>query len=656
MSDNTEAFAGLSERKFLGRLLSLLKPPERVSTKEYAEKYRFLSSDVTATPGKMDCSKTPFMFYPMECLDDLDVKIMVARKSAQIAWTETINSYIAKHMDIDPRNIIIAFPSLLAAKSYSNEKLRPLIRSSPRISKLIGNLSKCSFNFYKFPGGYVKLITAGSVIALKSSTAPILIVEEPSDLLESVGKQGATLDVFSQRNKTFLERMLVYGGTPTDENCKVNAAFQLSNKLVFKVPCPSCGVRDVLDFKNLKCEKFQDKQLRPIYGYLDPSTAYYECPHCGDRWDDAKKEAAVLEAATSFDKFGWVATADSPIVGFSFNELMSSVPGSSMEILVQNRIKALTDKARGKEEKLRAYTNNSMGLPYVTKVIKLSESKLKDKRLDYPEMVVHAGGLVVTMGVDVQHDRLAIILRAFGRAGNSWLVYWGEIYGNPKDLKDEVWQKLTEIYLAPIPHQYSTPEVPLNIPISALSIDSSDGGTTQVVYRWVAERLQAANRGIGSQYIHAIKGSSDIGVIKAPIYAVPNNFSGTSTTANVKTLAETFGLSVYIVGTQLAKDELYRKLSLDGKVDRMYHYADCREDYEAQVTSNEKRFTPSGNPHYKLAGRADEALDCEMYALHATMALRLHLYTEASWRQLENSYLKPRSLRKINKLKVTGGV
>lgn len=42
----------------------------------------------------------------------------------------------------------------------------------------------------------------------------------------------------------------------------------------------------------------------------------------------------------------------------------------------------------------------------------IKEDELVERGEGYAEMTVPRGGLLLTMGVDVQHDRLAIIIRA----------------------------------------------------------------------------------------------------------------------------------------------------------------------------------------------------------------------------------------------------
>ena len=640
------------EDNFLGKVFKLLEPPERLSTKLYAEKHRWLTKEVTAFPGPMDCMRTPFMLFFMECLDNIDIKIIVGRKSAQITWSETINSYISKHIDIDPQNIIMAFPRTASGSAYAKEKIRPMIASNPRLLAKIGNPEKCSFDFYKFPGGFLKLVTAGSATALKSTSAPILIVEEPDDLKEDLKGQGDALEIFTERQKTYEERKLIYGGTPSEEGfSKVDVAFKQSNQMFYYVRCTTCLEEHTLSFDNLKYDKYLDGRIDVTYGLHNPKTAYYQCPHCSAIWDDERKNAAVLEAINRHDK-GWKATANSDIYGFAFNELLSNFPGSSLVMLAGKKLKAEVEADKGKDGKLKSFVNNSMGLAYSPKTSNVTGDALHKQRLDYPEMVVPANGVVLTMGVDVQHNRFAIIIRAWGRNGNSWLVYWGELYGYVKDPEDAVWKALTELYLGKVPHALGSEDAPISLPISALSIDSGDGNTTQLVYNWV-KQVQRYNK-----YTYATKGSSDAGAHKKEIFTVPSNPDGITSASKRKTMAETSGIHVYIVGTQQAKDEVLRKLSLTGSKDRSYHYKDCREDYEEQLLSNKKRISTSGNNvRYELVfGKRDEVLDCEVLSLHASRALHLHLWTDKHWTQAEISMTKQRILQSRKSSNVTPGI
>ena len=633
------------EENFIGQMFSSFDIFNDMSTIEYAGT-RWLSEEVTAIPGRLDVYKTPFMLFVMQCLDDPDIQVIVAKKSAQISWTETINNFIGRVMEKAPRNIIIAFPSTASAKSYAEEKFRPLIKSSPAILKKVGNPDLCRFDFYKYPGAFVKLVSAGSDNALKSTPAPILIVEEPDGLKEDLKGQGDSLEIFAQRLKTFFDSKLIYGGTAIEaEFSKVEAAYLESNQMVFMVICHNCSEFHTLDFKNLRCDPFPNNKLHRTFGKYNPETARYHCPHCDAIWDDKQKEANILESI-NYHWLGWKPTAESKIYGFHFNELLSSFPGSTLVKLAEKYHKALVKLAKGKDAAMKSFVNNSMGLAYSPRSSSLTVRILKGKRLDYPELIVPAGGIILTMGIDVQHNRFAVIIRAWGRNGNSWQVFWGELYGNVKDPDDPVWQDLEDMILATYPHALSTEERRINLPISAGSMDSSDGNTTQLVYKFV----KRVNKKL--KYFFAIKGDSEIKGTKE-IFNAPSNPDTATAEGQRKKLTEAYGIHLYTIGTTKGKDEVYRKLELEGNKDRMYHYEASREDYEEQVLSNVKK-----NGRYALiSGESDEALDCEVMNLHASIAIRLHLWTETHWSQAEKGILlanKPTERKSVNN--VTGGL
>lgn len=643
------AIGSIVERMFLGDMFTLFRKPERMSTFDYGKKYRFMTSEVSALTGAFDPMVTPYMLRPMVAFDHPDEKIVVAQKSAQIAWSETQNTYLARRIQLDPQNIIMAFPREATGKAYSLEKIRPLIKTTPELLKLIGDPDKCSFSFYKFRGGFLKLVTAGSPTAMKSSSAPVVIIEEPDDLKEDIKGQGDALKIIAERQKTFEERLLIYGGTPTDKGfSKVAQAYQNSNRMKYWVPCHSCGDDHILDFNNLHYEKYTDQRVDPEFGKFDPYSSHYLCPHCKTEWSNEQKNLNV-RAAVDFHDLGWVAERDHPTVGFAFNELLSPFAGSHFVDLTKKKLEAMVDLDQGKEGKMKSYVNNCEGLAYEPKLNNLNAELLERNRRSYEELTVPVGGIILTMGVDVQHNRLAIIIKAWGRDGNSWTVYWGEIFGYVKDRTDPVWAALTAIAINGVPYVAKAGEQEVRLPITSVSIDSGDGGTTELVYSWVLEMNKI------NSYVFACKGASEIGQNEKEIFTVPADPDGQTDKSQRKKVSETMGVNVYIVGTQKGKDEVLRKLGLNGIVDRSYFYDRIRNDYSVQLLSNVRK---GGVGKYELKlGQNDEALDCEVLALHASRAIHLNVWTETHWAQAEASIFNAVTAKKVESAKnVTKGI
>lgn len=629
----------ITERLFLGRMLTLLKKPERLSTREYAETYRWLGSDVTANPGKMNCMETPFMLYPMECMDNFDIKVIVAKKSAQIAWSETTNNYLSKRMHLDPQNIIIAFPRMESAKKYSREKIKPMIKANPYLLESIGNPDRSSYKFFKFHGGWLSLITARSTEDLKSSSVPVILVEEPDGLQDDIGNQGDALDILIQRQKTYEERKLIYGGTPTDAGfSRVESAYLQSNQMVYLVPCRSCKTLQQFDFNNLKCDVYQNRFIHDIYGKWNPATAYYECPYCSAIWDDADRKWSVIEAL-NYNSLGWKALRpeESDIYGFAFNELMSSFAASTHIELAKKKIKAELALVQGEEGLMKSFTNNSMGLAYAAKNIGIEIEDLKKRRQNYVEHIVPFGGIILTAGIDVQHNRFAIVIRAWGKNNCSWLITWKEIFGNVLNPEDPVWEELTSLVLGTVPHAARDKNgVPIQLSIDGVSIDCSDGKTSELVYNWV----NAMHDVEPNLPIYATKGSTDTN-FNAEIFSEPASIEVTTDRQLRDTMASRMGVNVFIMGAHKAHEEILRRLTLTGTKDRYYHNETSYGQYEEQMLSCSKRLSNDKITRFELKpGKRKEAMDCEKLALHASYGIQLRNWTDEHWIQAEKNILK----------------
>ena len=601
--------------------------PEKLTTTEWADRHRYLSAKASALPGKYRSSVTPYIVGIHEALDDPLVHTVVGRKSAQIAWTDgAMNNYIGKLIDIDPKPVIVMFPKEQAAREYDAEKFKPMVESTPRLSAKVDISSSRKAenrqNFKNFPGGFLKLVGSGSPASVKSTPAPVVIIEEPDDCVSNLRGQGDTIALLVERAKTFPQRKIVYGGTPTVAGLStVDTAYQGSDQRQYWVPCHHCDESHVLEWGNVHWDA-DPEQTHEIFGQDLPATAWYACPHCGGIWDDHHKNQNVRRG-------DWRASKPfNGVAGFAINELMSPFPGSVFSVLVARFLEATKEADQGDDEKLIVFTNSCLGLPYEFGGKGADADTLAEQAQDYDELTVPRGGLVITAGVDIQHDRIAIIMRAWGRGDESWLVYWGEIYGNTIDKTDPVWGELDSLLFQPIKSAAG-----VDMQARAVSIDCSDGTTSDAVYSWVRTRLK---RGV-----MAVKGSSnDTG--NREIFSKPRPIE---TTGKRNTKASKYGLGVYIVGTHRGKDLVTGRMALTGSgPGRMHTYAGVRDDYWDQITAEVKAPASKrgSKPVWQLkAGRHNEAFDCEVYATHAAKSLRLHLLKPHQWDELEHKLNQP---------------
>ncbi|WP_341873584.1 phage terminase large subunit family protein [Azotobacter salinestris] len=615
--------------KTLARAARRWSPPPRMTIVQWADKFRWLSPVEAARPGKYSFAVTPHLTWPggpLEALDDPDVTEIVCRKSAQVAWTSgVLGNAIGKWIDIDPSPILVLFPKAEAVKQYVAEKLEPMIEATPRLARKVDLRSRKlqqRQDFKKFPGGFLKMVGSNSPASVKSTPVPRVAVEEPDDCNLNLRGQGDSIKLAKERLKTFRRPKIIIGGTPTIKGLSaIDAEMEISDKRIGLVPCHECGQEHALSFDNLHCDE-APAYNHPVYGSKRPETSYYVCPHCGSIWNDNQKNQNLKRGR-------WQATAEfRGIAGYQLNELYATFWGSRFQVLMEKKLQAEHAASLGNIGPMIAFVNSSVGESYEYKSDAPKTDELAGRAEDYPELTAPHGVLLITAGIDVQGDRLAVVITGWGRGEESWRLYWGELEGNPVDVNDLVWSELDKLLSQPVPTVGGGQLV-----ISAASIDSSDGNTNHAVYTYVRNR-QRYN-------IMAIKGAS-IDNRDKEIFTKPAQSADTS---QDNTKAAKYGLRVHMVGTHKAKTLIDQRLRLKGRgPGRMHWYGEIRADYYEQLT-NEVLAPHPRNPSkmvwQKKAGRRNEALDCEVYALHAARSLKTHLLKDREWDLLEQQLLQP---------------
>jgi phage terminase large subunit GpA-like protein len=223
-----------------------------------------------------------------------------------------------------------------------------------------------------------------------------------------------------------------------------------------------------------------------------------------------------------------------------------------------------------------------------------------------------AAACLLTAGVDVQDDRLAVTVWGWGRGECAWCVGWTELMGDP--VTEEPWKALDDVLAQSWPHANGG-----TLRIVMAAVDTG-GHRTQAAYSYVRQRRRQ---------VMAVKGANRPGqpVVATRPSLVDVHWNGQKIPN---------GAQLWTIGTDTAKGELFARLALpDGP--RSIHFAcDLPIDFYAQLTA-ERRVTRYvrglARQEWTLPrGARNEALDCLVYAYAA--ALRLGI-ARANWDKLE---------------------
>ncbi len=638
-------------QSLLAEVATEFNPPRILKSVEWIPDNYYLP-DLTGFSGSYQFERSPYFVGVAMALDDRNIYEVDLMKASQIGWTYFILGYLFARVASDPCPIMGIFAKEKDAKAFHDEKLVPTALVNSDITDLMDvSTSRKSGNRWdlkNYPGGFLKLVGSNSPGNVKStSSVGVLFVEEPDDTSDNVANQGDAIGNGEERLKRYTgNKKLIVGGTPAVKGfSKTEARLARSDCRVLPIVCHDCGESHVLNWDNVwwqgkdsddpKCD-IETGEItvarHEIYGFSQPDTAVYICPDCGEHWDDYQRQKnirdTVYEALDAGDPLaGWVATRPfNGIAGFSgLSELYVCIDGTSLAQVVQEYLAAEKLSDQGDQSMMIKFINQKLGKPYEYESDAPDSNALESRADEYSEMVVPDGGLVLTAGVDVQHDRLAVVIRAWGRGEESWLLYWGELSARKSvtDVTDPVWAELDSLLFSPINHERG-----FQMRMSAVSIDSSDGQTNDAVYDWVRPRQR--------RNVMAIKGASnDYG--NREIYSRPRNVDHKN-----KTKAAAAGLAIHVVGTHKSKDLLFGdkgRLTLTGSgPGRMHWYKDVRQDYYDHITAEVK--APHKSMRGKLvwqckAGARNEAMDCEVYALHAARYLKLHRMLPSAWDDIE---------------------
>ena len=554
----------------------------RLEVSRWADRYRKLSSEASAEPGRWNTSRAPYQREIMDAVSDKSIETVVVMSSAQVGKTEIINNIVGYYIHQDPAPMLVVQPTEKLAESWSTDRLSPMLRDSEVFKDLVKDpRSRDSGNkilYKRFPGGHITMAGSNSPSSLASRPVRLVLCDEVDRYHASDGSEGDPVNLARKRATTFWNRKIVLTSTPTIKDLsRIEAAYLQSDQRRYYVPCTSCGEYQTLKWGQIKWEK--DKE-----NLAEPESAHYVCEANGCVLLDTDKPA-MLENGE------WRAEGETGnIAGFHLNELYSPwVPWP--------RIVSEFLRAKLSPETLKTWINTTLGETWEEGGDRVDETSLLARKENWGN-AAPAGVVVITAGVDVQDDRLEIEIVGWGIREESWSLKFMVIHGDPS--RGEVWDDL-DILL----EQTTRHESGVNLRIACTCIDSG-GHHTQGVYSYCKKRQM--------QRIFAVKGSSIAGKALVSRPSIGNRMR----------------VKLFMIGTDTAKELIYGRLKILEPGAGYCHFpANYDETYFKQLTA-EKVVTRynKGFPVRKWekpAGRRNEALDCRVYALAALHILNPNL-------------------------------
>lgn len=571
--------------EMLRKAASLSAPPPNLTISQWADRYRYLSSESSAEPGKWNTDRAPYQREMMDAMSDSRAEMVVIMSSAQIGKTEIVNNVIGFHIQLDPAPILLLQPTLEMAEAWSKDRFAPMLRDTQSMHGLVKDpRSRDSGNTLlhkRFPGGHITMAGANSPASLASRPIRLVLCDEVDRYPISAGTEGDPVSLAKKRTTTFWNRKVLLTSTPTIKGAsRIESAFEHSDQRRFYMPCPQCGEKQTFKWQQVKWDQDEAKEGDEKH---KSETAVYVCEHNGCIITDADKLGMLLRGE-------WIAEAPfQGIIGFHINELYS--PWVTFAQMVSEFL-----KAKKLPETLKTWVNTSLGEPWEEAGEIVEADSLMARKESWgneaPEDVV-----IVTAGVDVQGDRLEIEVKGWGIGEECWSLDYRIFYGDPA--QPQVWAELDAYLQQPVKSKTG-----LYLNIACTCVDSG-GHHTQMVYDFCGKR---ATRGV-----FAIKG---INQPARPLVGRPSRNNR-------------YKLRLYPIGVDTGKEVIYGRLRIADPGHGYFHFPIERDrEYFLQLTAEKQvtRFTKGVARREWIKTRArNEVLDCTVYALAALKLLSPNL-------------------------------
>lgn len=595
MSVALENLTGPAEvgNRFREHAQAIFAPPEDLTGSEWADKYRVISPG-NPEPGPWRTDRAPYLREIMDVCTDQNVgdKRVVFMKSARVGGTQAGCNVIGFYTHEVPSQMLVVQPIKEDAEGFSKEQLKPMIDDTPVLRETFypetgRRDSRNTILKKSFPGGFLVMVGSNSASGFRRRDIQRVFLEEVDGYGRvargsSTNAEGDPVTLAVKRTQNYDDRLIYENSTPTIKGqSRIEHDYNLSDQRRYYVPCPFCGHMQVLKWRNLRWED------------NDPATVAYTC---GEISKDGELKAGCGKAIEEHHKQTMLRNgewrASHPgrrIIGFHIWAAYS--PFTTWERLVEEWL-----NAQGNNELLQVFVNTVLGETWEGPAgEQIDHTGLLARRERYTTDVPAGVGLL-TVGTDVQGDRLEVSIWGWGAGEEQWLIDHKVLWGDPHH--DEVWRQLDVVLKREWKHASGA-----DLRIRAMGVDAG-GHHTLEVHSYCAARF---SRGV---MVMAMRGANVPGAAALQTPSPKSKAKG----------------RLWTMGTEALKDLLYARLKLTTAAPGYVHFPIQVEDEYFRQLASEKAVTRyvRSRPvrQYQLkAGHRNEALDCAVLALAALIAL-----------------------------------
>lgn len=409
-------------------LAETLRPPERLTVSDAAEKYRYVNQQ-GAYVGWWDNMTAPYMVEPMNVFASREHKSMAFIGPAQSGKTDAIIvNGIAYSVKVDPMDLLVFCPTQGAARDFSMRRIDRLHRHSQDIGEVQIKSRDADNIFDKhYKTGMMLTLSWPSVTELAGRPVGRILMTDYDRMDDDIGGDGSPFDLASKRTTTFGSFAMCAAESSPSRPIT-------DPKWIAKSPheAPPCtgivglynrGDRRRWYWPCLECwEWFEGKfELLTWDDSAGSNQAISEtvrmaCPHCGslihpDDRHEMQQWGLWVPDGMHVDEKGRLRGKKPRTTFASFWLRGTAAAFVTWPTLVNIYLDAKDEYDRTlSEEALKKFWNNDMGGPYVPANIQGTRTPetMMSNATDYPEGMIPEGVRFTVATVDVQKDCFSV--------------------------------------------------------------------------------------------------------------------------------------------------------------------------------------------------------------------------------------------------------
>jgi phage terminase large subunit GpA-like protein len=598
-----------------------LRPDKPLWIDEWAEEHMQIPAETgAAEPGRYRVERTPYARAVMRALSpEHPARRVVVKGASQLLKTQIGLNWLFALIDKSPANAIMLQPTDRLAKRVS-ARFDKTVNAVPTVKQKVAvkrsRDSKNTCDTKEFKGGTLWILTGRSASNLSEASARYVYADEVDRIVREIRGEGDPIALLEKRQSTFGRKAKsYYTSSPTEEDAsRIDELFREGDQQYCYVPCPHCGEYQTLEWENLRAD-------------FDQGRVWMICVSCGSMIEEHHKPFM-------FDNHQWRAAAPGgETASFTISYLYAPLGWDSWLKLAQEHRDAEIELNGGSKEKMQVFWNTRLARTWTLISARIKPEVLHQRAESYRLGIAPKGALIATASVDVQGNRLEMLIVGWGPGETGlecWVINHHVFFGDPT--LPDVWREL-EIHLQlPIATASGAEMI-----ISACCIDSGDGDSSTEVYEFVRTRRRRYIRG-QLQAVLAVKGASHSGkpIIAGKPGKVDYNYRGRP---------QHHGAEVWLIGTDVAKDWIFNRLALEGQ--QVIHLSkELDIEFFRQLLAEVKVTRWVNKKKRKIyekikIGQPNEALDMVVYAVGGAWFLGLDRYSGARWNKVAAELRQP---------------